>query len=595
MSDLTPAGLQRVATIAWRRRGVAGMNAAVYAALLFWLGRILAQDGWRAADIAILAAFALAAPWTVVGVCNAALGFWLLHGRRDGLAQTAPFLAAGASEAPLTRRVAMLMTVRNEDAGRALSRFRAVRASVELTGFGALFDWFVLSDTDDPAIAVQEEAAVAAWRAEEGGARVHYRRRIDNRGYKAGNIREFCERFGSDFDVMVPLDADSLMDGETLLLMARICEAYPQIGILQSLVVGAPSRSAFARMFQFGMRAGMRCYTMGASWWSADCGPFWGHNAFVRVAPFLQCCDLPPLASGASILSHDQVEAALMRRAGFEARLLPVETGSFEENPPTLLDFIAREMRWCRGNMQYVGLWGLPGLLPMSRFHLFWAVSMFIGAPAMLGILALAPVAALGASDDFPVGSLKAFYLFYFFLHLAPKLAGFADVALTPGGLRRYGGGLRFLAGATLELAGALVTGAVTTFSVGLLVLSLPFGGGVTWRRQARDAHALSLLEAARALAPQTVFGLSLVALGLAACPELLLWSTPLTLGYVLAIPFALVTASPGVGAACARLGLFRTPEEGRPRFDQLLSGERGPGTAPHATAAARPKEMAVP
>jgi membrane glycosyltransferase len=562
MSDFTPAGLQRRTTLTGRRRFVALLNATLYAALLLWLGWILSHGGWRATNVAILCAFAVAAPWTVVGVCNSALGFWLLHGRRDGLAQAAPFLDAGASDAPLSKRVALLMTLRNENVGRALARLRAMRSSVEQTGAGDLFDWFVLSDTNDPEIARQEEAAVAEWRAEDEAVPLVYRRRTENRGYKAGNIRDFCERWGAAYEFMVPLDADSLMDGETLVSMARICEAYPRLGILQSLVVGAPSCSAFARVFQFGMRHGMRCYTMGASWWSADCGPFWGHNAFVRVAPFRDHCDLPELKNGSSILSHDQIEAVLMRRAGFEVRVLPIETGSFEENPPTLLDFVTRDMRWCRGNMQYVGLLNLPGLLPMSRFQLFWAVSMFIGAPAGLAMLLLAPLSAAQAPADFPSGALKAFYALFMVFHLSPKLTGFADVALTPGALQRYGGGLRFFIGAGVEIVSSFVIGAATTFSTGCFVIALPFGQVVQWSGQARDAHALGLSDTARALWPHTVFGALLIPLGFAVSPELVIWSLPLTFGYVVAIPFAVVTASPRLGAACKRLALFRTPEE---------------------------------
>jgi membrane glycosyltransferase len=562
MSVRTPAGLQSVAELAWRRRFVAALAAAVYAGLLLWLGALLSHGGWSAADAAILAAFAVAAPWNVLGVCNAALGFWLLHGRRDGLSQAAPFIAAGEGGAHLTQRIAMLMTIRNEDAARAIGRLRAVRESVDRTGEGGWFDWFVLSDTDDPTIAAEEEAAVAAWRAEAGADRLHYRRRADNRGYKAGNIRDFCERFGAGFEFMVPLDADSLMDGETLLFMARICEAHPRLGILQSLVVGAPSRSAFARIFQFGMRHGMRSYTMGASWWSGDCGPFWGHNAIVRIAPFHEHCGLPSLKNGRDILSHDQIEAVLMRRAGFESRAFPIETGSYEENPPTLLDFVTRDLRWCRGNMQYIGLWGLPGLLPMSRFQLFCAVSMFIGAPAWTAIILLAPLAAAQAASDFPSGPLKVFYLLFLALHVSPKLAGFADVALTRGGLQRYGGAFRFFLGAAIELVSSFVVGATTSFNVSLLLISLPFGRPLDWGRQSRDAHGLSVYDAARALWPHALFGVGLLALGLAVSPQLLIWSLPVTFGYLAAIPFAVATASPRLGACFAKIGLFSTPEE---------------------------------
>lgn len=575
MSPRTPAGLQSVAELARRRRFVVSLTLSIYAGLLTWLADLLSDGGWLWADIAILAAFAVAAPWNVLGVCNAALGFWLLHWRRNGLEQAAPFISARNSSAPLASRIAMLMTIRNEDAARAIARFRAVKASIDRTGEDAWFDWFVLSDTNDPQIAAREEAEIARWRTESRPERLHYRRRADNRGYKAGNIRDFCERFGADFEFMVPLDADSLMDGATLISMARICEAYPRLGILQSLVVGAPSGSAFSRTFQFGMRHGMRSYTLGASWWGGDCGPFWGHNAFVRVAPFMEHCRLPQLRNGDDILSHDQIEAVLMRRGGFEVRVLPVETGSFEENPPTLLDFVARDLRWCRGNMQYVGLWDMPGLEPMSRFQLFWAVSMFIGAPAWTLIILLAPFVALHTTSDFPSGSAEAFYVLFLVLNLSPKLAGLMDVALTRGGLRRYGGATRFLLSAVLETFSSFVIGAVTTFNVSLLLISLPFGRGVDWSGQRRDARSLTIREATHAFWPHTLFGVWLLALGADSAPGLLIWSLPLTIGYIASIPFALATAAPSLGAFTARAGLFSTPEELAGAGEFHLRGER--------------------
>ena len=223
------------------------------------------------------------------------------------------------------------------------------------------FSYFVLSDTNDPVLAIEEEAMAHAWALETGAPhRVVYRRRSDNEGFKAGNVRDFCSRWGSSFELMLPLDADSLMTGETILRMVRMMQAYPKLGILQSLVTGMPTKSGFARMFQFGMRHGMRPYTMGYAWWTADCGPFWGHNALVRIKPFVDHCDLP-LLSGTGplcghVLSHDQVEATLMRRGGYEVRVWPEECGSWEENPPTLADFSRRDVRWCQGNLQYVKL-----------------------------------------------------------------------------------------------------------------------------------------------------------------------------------------------------------------------------------------------
>lgn len=568
MSAAAPAGLESRAELFRRRLLVAAINAAVYAALLIWLADILGQDGWTAIDVAILVCFAIAAPWSVLGVCNAALGFWLLHFHPRPLDSVAPFARAGETRRRLRARTAILLTIRNEDAARALARLAIMKADLDATGEGARFDWFVLSDTAHAGVAAQEEREFALWREREGAdaARLHYRRRSGNIGYKAGNIRDFCERFGAGYEFMIPLDADSLMDGATILRLVRIGEAYPRIGIVQSLVVGAPSGSAFARIFQFGMRAGMRTYTMGAAWWGADCGPFWGHNALVRIAPFARYCDLPRLSGGRHILSHDQIEAALMRRAGFEVRVLPVESGSYEENPPTLLEFMRRELRWCRGNMQYFELLSLPGLLPMSRFQLFWAISMFIGAPAWTAIILLgASLPLVRDVSTFPAASAAALYLLFLCFFLAPKLAGYADIALTPGGLRRYGGAARVLLGATIEIAASFVIGAVATFGVTLSLARLPFEGEASWGAQTRDAHRLGAWETARVLWPPFAFGALILALAAASAPALALWSAPSTFGYFVAYPFALASASPRLGAWFARARLCGVPEEFEP------------------------------
>ncbi len=565
MPPMTPAGLQSRAELERRRLLVAAMSCVVYLSLLLWLAVILSAGGWTALRVAILIAFAIAAPWSVLGVSNGALGFWLTHFHRDGLAAVAPFALSAASGAPLQSRTALLLTLRNEDPSRAVQRLRAMRKSLEATGFGDHFAFFVLSDTSDCLIASRERAEIERWRGEDPAlaSRLHYRRRASNEGYKAGNIRDFVERWGGAFSFMIPLDADSLMDGETILKLVRIGEAHTGIGILQTLVVGAPSNSAFARIFQFGMRHGMRAYTMGATWYAGDCGPFWGHNALIRVAPFAEHCVLPKLEGDRHILSHDQIEAALMRRAGFEVRVLPIECGSYEENPPALIDFVRRELRWCQGNMQYLKLLGLPDLEPMSRFQLIWAISMFIGAPAWTAIIALA--ALLPAVEDvssLPAASLKALYLTFLAAHLAPKLAGFADVVLTPDGHARYGGAARFWLGAAIEIAGSFVIGAVTSFSETMFLAGLAFDHAIGWPEQARDAHELSLRETASAFWPHLAFGAAVLGLAGIVAPSLALWSAPLTLGLVVATPFALATAAPAAGAFFRRKGLCATPEE---------------------------------
>lgn len=567
---LTPAGLQSVQTLRTRRWLVATLNLLTLAALLYGLAHVLSAGGWSLADCAILIAFLFGAPWTVLGFWNAALGLWLLHGVADGLGRVAPFAAAGEAATPLTVRTAVLMTLRNEVPARAFQRLDVVKQSLDATGDGAWFDYFVLSDSDDPAVAAAEEQLAAAFAARIGEpGRLTYRRRSDNAGYKAGNLRDFCERWGDRYELMLPLDADSVMSGQAILALARMMQAHPRLGILQSLVVGMPSKSAFARIFQFGMRHGMRPYTMGSAWWIGDCGPFWGHNAMVRIAPFRDHCHLPVVPGGpplgGPVMSHDQVEATLMRRAGYEVRVLPVETGSWEENPPTMLEFARRDLRWCLGNLQYLRILDIPGLKLMSRFQLAWAILMFIGLPAWTLMIALLPLKVLEdrAVPGYPAGFAATLYVLFFAMYLSPKLAGFADILLTRGGTRRYGGTARFVASSLVEIVFAFLQGAVSSFRTTLFMVALAFGRArIGWNGQARDAHALTFATAFAGLWPHLVFGLYIVGTLALLSPTVLVWSLPLTAGYLLAIPFAMLTAAPALGALLVRSGLCGIPED---------------------------------
>jgi membrane glycosyltransferase len=567
-SDLlstTPAGLQSVAALRWRRRAFALLNFASFVMLLGLVGSVLGAGGWSGVDLALFVCCALILPWTIMGVWNAVLGLWLIARGRAGLAAAAPFTAP--ADEPIRIDTAIVMPLRNEDPRRALSRLEAVKASLDATGWGARFAFHVLSDSDDPAVAVAEERAMAAWSARDpdGGSRIAYRRRATNDGYKAGNLQDFCRQHGHRYALMLPLDADSAMDGAWILDLVRIMQAHPRIGILQSLVVGTPAASPFARIFQFGMRQGMRPYTMGAAWWAGDCGPFWGHNALVRIAPFAESCRLPVLSPGlfgGPILSHDQIEAVLMRRAGFEVRVSPSEGGSFEDNPPTLLDHIEREARWCLGNLQYVRLLRLPGLAPTSRFQLVPAVMMFMTAPALTLALILLPFAAMQVDGSFPAGAAAALYLSWLAGSFAPKLAGYIEILASEPAARRYGGRRRFAVGAFVELAFAFLLFPVLCVWLTTAMIRALAGRPAAWNRQDRDGTRVPLRLAWQRLWPCFGLGLAVGLPTLWLSPTAFLWSLPLVAGLLLCIPFAVVTSRPSLGAAMRRRGLCAIPEE---------------------------------
>jgi len=564
----TPAGLQDKRDLAARRIAFAALNLGTMAALGWGMVRVFGQGGWSASDITIVLCFLIGAPWMVMGLWNAMIGVWLLHGRRDGIGRAAPHLAAGATDAPLTTRTALAMTLRNEAPLRSYQRLAVMRAGLDDSGWGHAFEIHILSDTSDPAIAAEEEHLFHAMRTELGGPRAHYRRRISNEGFKAGNVRQFLTGQGRDYDFYLPLDSDSLMAAPAILNMVRIMEAHPRLGILQSLVVGAPAASGFARIFQFGMRHGMRSHTLGAAWWQGDCGPYWGHNALVRVRPFRRRCRLPLLPGkpplGGHILSHDQVEAALMRRAGYEVRVIPVEGGSWEDNPPTLMDFTKRDLRWCQGNMQYWRLLRLKGLRPASRFQIFTAIMMYMGAPAWMLMTATAAAKLIeGDAGQVDLAFGIAMFFIMFSVSLVPKLLGLLDIALTSGGAARYGGRLRFALGGLVEAVFSILLAPVVALRVSLFLIGLVFGRSVIWGAQRRDAYRLDWRDAVRGLWPQTLFGLALlISIVATRGLDVVAWAAPMIAGLTLAIPFAVLSASPGFGRWAARTGLCAIPDE---------------------------------
>jgi membrane glycosyltransferase len=573
----------------WRRAVFAVLVIATIASLFAMFTLAIGGGGIDVVELALVSVFALTLPWLVVGFWNAVIGAFLLW-RDDGGSTALVPLAAAAAGMPVRSRTALVLPIHEEDVDLAFAHLRTTVASLDACRPDGTFDVFILSDTQSENVAERERRLFREWQAcHAGAARLHYRRRGMNTGFKAGNIRDFCDRWGGAYDFMIVLDADSVMTGRTILRLVRLMQASPQFGILQTLCVGLPAASAFARLFQFGMRHGMRSYTVGSAWWQGDAGPYWGHNAIIRLAPFIAHCRLPSVPGGpplgGAILSHDQVEAVLMRKAGFEVRVLPVEEGSYEVNPPTLPDFIKRDLRWCQGNMQYLRLLRLPGIKPLGRLQLLLAILMYTGAPCWLAFLAigtlhlfLADLPVVVAPQALPsvAGSGPAFGVIIFLSVLtmsqAPKLLGVVYALAKQSQRQAFGGAARLLSGAFAELLFSLGLGPVMSVAQSLCMLRLAAGRPVRWRAQVRSDRRVSWREASLLLWPQTLIGVAWFAALLATQPALLVWAAPVLSALLLAIPFAVITARRRAGAALARQRLCATPEELAPAREVLAA-----------------------
>jgi membrane glycosyltransferase len=473
-------------------------------------------------------------------------------------------------DAPISASTAILLCIRNELPERMLRNLQPMLAGIEKSGFGACFHLYVLSDTSDPHIAaIEKERFIALAEHWRGRIAVTYRRRTVNTGYKAGNIRDFCEQWGGKHELAVTLDADSFMTAEAILRLVRLMEVDPKLGILQGLVVGLPSTSVFARIFQFGMRLGMRSYTIGSAWWQGDCGPYWGHNAVLRLGPFIAHCSLPVLSKDGTedrhVLSHDQIEAALMRAAGYAVRVLPEEGLGWEENPPTLLEFIRRDLRWCQGNMQYWRFLGLPGLKAVSRYQLALAILMFIGSPAWIGMLVLGTLSL--AAADAPANFIRTdagivLFVCVLVMWFSPKIASVIDILLRPEFCREFGGRGRLLVNFAIETVYSILLCPILWFGHTIFLAGLLFGREIGWIGQIRDDHAVPFSLALRSLWPHTLLGCATLGILAATHPGAIPYVLFLAGGPALAIPFAMMTAWPSLGDLSARIGIGRLPEE---------------------------------
>lgn len=544
---------------------------------------IMRDGGVTLLELVILALFTATFGWIAMPFWNAVIGFLLALLRRDPLSLQALRLPraseAGGPDDPAATRTALVMPVHNEDPARVTAGLAAMLRALERGGHGGRFDLFLLSDTTDPAIAAAEEAAWAALCRRVGGAAgMHYRRRAANSGRKAGNIADFCERWGAHYDVMVVLDADSIMTAAALVALVRAMEANPRAGLIQTVPLPARRTTLFGRFIQFAGCLYGPLLAAGQAWWQADTANYWGHNAIIRVAPFRAHCGLPVLPGrpplGGAILSHDFVEAALMRRAGLEVYLLPLMEGSYEESPGNVVDYARRDRRWCQGSLQHLRLLGVPGFHPLNRAYFLLGAAGYLSSVGWLLLLlastlyvllsapgAGAPILWVPRSWPGPAVPLLAVTAG---LLLAPRLLALLQVLA----VRRaaFGGAPRLLAGALLETLFAVVAAPVMMLYHTRFVASVLAGRDIRWEAQVREGDTLGWRAAWSGGAWWiTLAGVVWGAVTLYASPFFLLWLSPILIGLLLAAPLIRWTSSHSLGGWARRRGLLLVPSETAP------------------------------
>ena len=564
------------ARVAFRRACILIATAAMTSAGSYEMYEVLQVGGVTILEWMVLALFVLLFAWIALSFMSTVAGFVVLLLRMKdplGIDPEAPLPSIGG-------RNAMLLPTYNEDPHRIMARLRAMHESVELSGYGSRFDWFVLSDTTDPSIWIAEEKCFLRLRWESGADNIYYRHRRENTARKSGNIEDWVKRFGGGYDHMIILDADSLMTGDTIVRLASAMETHPSVALIQTLPVVVNAKTLFARLQQFSGRLYGPLIAAGIAWWHGSEGNYWGHNAIIRVRAFAQDAGLPDLKGrkpfGGHILSHDFVEAALMRRGGWAIRMAPTLGGSFEECPPSLLDFAARDRRWCQGNLQHLAVLPARGLHWVSRLHLLTGIGSYLTAPLWLLFLVFGILISLQAQFVRPEYFPKGFSLFpnwpaqdpilaaWVFvgtmgLLVVPKLLAYVLLETQRRNRRQFGGGGLVLVGLVIEtFLSGLIAPVMMIFQSGAIAEIL-LGRDAGWQVQRREGGEVPARELMRQYAWPTLIGLAMAASAYAVSLPLLLWMAPVVIGLLLCVPIA------GLSSRVSHSGLFRTPEETAP------------------------------
>jgi membrane glycosyltransferase len=486
----------------------------------------------------------------------------------------------------------VVLPVYNEDVSRVFEGLRVIYRSVQEARQLEHFDFFILSDSDQPTQWIQEEVAWVELCKQVGGlGRIFYRKRRQAINRKSGNVADFLRRWGRNYRYMVVLDADSLMTGQTLVRLVGLMEKNPAVGIIQTAPRIVNGGTLYARMQQFANRLYSPLFLAGLNYWQQHGANYWGHNAIIRVQPFMEHCCLPELPGrepfGGRILSHDFVEAALMSKAGWQVWIAPELEGSYEEGPPALIDSAKRDRRWCQGNMQHGWLLFARGFRPVNRLHLFLGIMGYVASPLWLLFLLLSSINVFGvvASGGFAalpeaytsvfgyqveVPEALTLFAFTMLLLFLPKALSVIVTLRNRELTAAFGGSLRVVLSALFESAASTLLAPINMLFNSKFVIFTLLGQGVSWVTQRRrlDEDDTDWRAAILTHAGHTVIGLIWGLSAFILVPQFFWWLSPVLAGLAFSIPLSIFLSKTSFGQAARRLGIFLTPEETRPCYE---------------------------
>jgi membrane glycosyltransferase len=564
-------------SVGFSRLYVAIGSAALIAYGIHEMYGVMATSRITVLQWAFLVVFAVNFSWVSIAFVQTSLGFV----RRALMALWQPRPAAGAP----TIRTAVLVPVYNEDAGRVAAAIRAMAEPLGAIAPGR-FAFFVLSDTNRADTWVGEEAVFRRLTAEmPAGCPVYYRHRNANTERKAGNIADWVQRWGGAYEAMLILDADSVMTPETMVELAHRLEADPGLGLIQTLPAIVNGTSLYGRLQQFANRCYGPIFGHGLAAWHGLSGNYWGHNAIIRTRAFADSCRLPELSGrppfGGHVLSHDFVEAALLRRDGWGVRIDTDLHGSYEEAPPSLIDVMIRDRRWCQGNLQHARFLFARGLSMPSRLHLLSGIMSYVTALLWLLLLALglalAAQATLIRPEYFTEPSLfptwpvfdteRAISLFVvsMLVVMAPKMFGLLSAALNIRRFLAFGGPVTVTWSVFVEALMSALYAPILMMSQARDVVSVLLGRDGGWKPQRRGDGSIPFREHVHRHQISTLVGLCIAVGAWNLNTDLFWWLSPVTFGLMLSIPLSVMSGAGGFARALVRVGILSTPEDRRP------------------------------
>ncbi len=529
--------------------------------------------------IPLIILFFLTFAWIALFFFSSLFGFWSILKK-----QKIPGIKKPLPSDPITTKTAILMPIYNENPINVFANLLAMAKDLEDSGCEKAFDCFVLSDTTNPDLWAEEEITWLKTKQKfPKNINLFYRHRAKNTARKSGNIEDFCVRWGAKYDFMIVLDADSLITAKTMIKSVQLMQVNPSTGIIQAPPMIINRHSLFARVQQFSGRVYGALISAGLAYWQVWNSNYWGHNAIIRTKAFIQCCGLPQFSGkppfGGHILSHDFVEAALIQREGWLAWMIPELKGSYEECPSSIIEFAARDRRWCQGNLQHLRILFSKHFNPISRIHFIMGIMSYLSSPLWCLFLLLGIAFALwrhffppsyfeATKTLFPswpifdsVGIILLLILSLSMLFL-PKILGVIVLLFKYPKKTDFGGKIALILSMIAEMVFSALIAPIMMLFQSKFVLDILLGVDTGWNAQDRNETGTPWAEAIKRHLSHTLIGIAVTILVFFFANNLFFWMLPITVGMIFSIPISVLSSNVKIGKKAKKLKLFLIPEE---------------------------------